>query len=293
MSLSPVKIVSLSIIRWGRWVAKVFRLENNPFVLFFYKQVLKGVVNKNSKQEKIKYWEHDFVLASDLSILPGLLNKTYEKHELDFVKNTLKPGQTFYDIGANFGLYAVLASQIVGPQGHVFAFEPAPETFKNLKTNTSALQNVSCFQCAVGSKDGTLDLYFDSRNPGCSSALAVTSGPSASVTQIKIDSYLLEKKVLPADFVKIDVEGFEWEVLQGMQLAISKNTVILCEFNPSFLKSVQKDPQAFLDFVKSRFEHVRFIEELSGQQRTINTELDLKGQIVSNLVLSGLKPAGP
>lgn len=232
------------------------------------------------------------LLASDLSILPGLLNKTYEKQELAYVQKTLQPGQIFYDIGANFGLYSVLASQTVGANGCVYAFEPAPETYKNLQKNTQSLKNIKAFPYAVGAENGTLQLHFDSNKPGCSSALTSLGQAATAVPVIKIDTFLQEGKIQPADFIKIDVEGYEYEVLQGLMSSVKPNTVILCEFNPSFLRHVGRNPQDFLDFVHSNFKSVHFIHELNGQLLPITKEQDLRGQIVSNLVLKEPSAAG-
>ena len=54
----------------------------------------------------------------------------YERFETDFVRRTLKPGQTFVDVGAHIGYYAALAAELVGPAGAVHAFEPCPELVK-------------------------------------------------------------------------------------------------------------------------------------------------------------------
>lgn len=276
--------LSLILISIGRVVAKKLHLEENPFVLFLHRIVLYLGFSRLQDEVRISLFDHGFILAKDLSLLPGLLNKTYEKFELEYVRDHLQTGQCFIDIGANFGLYSVLAANIVGPSGKVVAFEPVPKTFDFLRRNTLSLSQVLPVPCAVGDKEGPVHFYFNQDKPGCSSALA-QSNQSLTVSMVKLDDYLEHMKLPRPDFIKIDVEGFEYEVLQGIDKCLSPHTTIMCEFNPSFLSSVGRDPSDFLNYLKSRFGKVTFIVEQTGELKEIHSVEDLSGQIVSNLIV--------
>ena len=85
----------------------------------------------------------------------------FEAAELAFVEVFLRPGMTALDIGAHNGLYSLLASRRVGPQGRVISFEPSPRERKALRLNLALnwIRNVSVQGIAPGSEDGEADFY--------------------------------------------------------------------------------------------------------------------------------------
>lgn len=151
--------------------------------------------------------------------------KRYEEFNIDLLKENLKEGDVFVDIGAGVGYYSVVASRLVGLRGKVFAFDPAPECValfrKNIKINNC--QNVKFFQKAVSSKTGATDLYLYEDRAG-SNRLAdvfpfIKEGPKIQVETIKLDDFYKGK----IDFLKIDAEGSEFLALDGMKALLVKN----------------------------------------------------------------------
>src|SRR6266516_2742793 len=69
------------------------------------------------------------------------------------MKTYLRPGDTFWDIGANIGWFSLLASKIVGSNGKVFSFEPSPDVFNLLSANARGLNSIRAIQCGVGNAD--------------------------------------------------------------------------------------------------------------------------------------------
>jgi len=152
----------------------------------------------------------------------------WEPRTTKFLKDNLKPGQVFYDIGASVGYYTIMASNLVGNSGMVYAFEPFEENLEmlneNIKNNKS--DNVVVIPRAVSSKSGKLKLFSNGR-PGQNSVNKV--GNDYKIAEaISLDEFEIKDK---PDFIKIDVEGHELEVLKGMTkiLDTKKELVIIME----------------------------------------------------------------
>lgn len=161
----------------------------------------------------------------------------FELAERAFVSRFLRPGMTALDIGAHHGLYTLLASKLVGPNGRVFAFEPSTRERKALRLNVglNRSRNVVIEGLALGNEEGEGTLYVvDGHETGCNS-LRPPASPSAtspvSVRVSSLDQWLGTQKVKTVDFIKLDVEGGELSVLQGAQglLESPPRPVILLE----------------------------------------------------------------
>ena len=183
-----------------------------------------------------------YVYTRDRSITPWIiLGGTWE----DFVDGVLTalaaPGAVFLDVGANQGYYTVKIGGLVGPTGRVFAFEPHAKMYRFLTDNIelNALQpRVSAYQVAAGAAAGTAQLEVDDDYPGGARVLLASLNETApklvEVEVVKIDDAVPADLV--ADLVKIDVEGFEPLVCEGMQnlLQRSPNAAIVCEISVAF-----------------------------------------------------------
>jgi FkbM family methyltransferase len=140
---------------------------------------------------------------------------TYEEGIVQFMKKHLFPGDVFIDVGANIGWLSCIAAQLVKENGKVLAFEAHPETARLLRENIglNEFQNVVVFPVALGNTNGEMEL-FDSpeQNRGGASAVFPSEVIHIVPTQ-KLDDLLLDNMVPKA--LKIDVEGFEPEVIEG------------------------------------------------------------------------------
>lgn len=135
------------------------------------------------------------------------------------IQRILKAGDVVVDIGANIGYYTRMVSRIVGVDGSVLAVEPMPTAFRILQMNCADLSNVTLFNLALNNQVGEATFYV--RRNGDTSSLS--PDPNAKAVQVKmttLDDMLA--KYSKVDFIKIDVEGFELEVLYGSQKVISK-----------------------------------------------------------------------
>ena len=142
----------------------------------------------------------------------------------------LRPDDIVYDVGANVGIYTVLAANILGG-GEVIAFEPFPPNRRELERNL-ALNDSDAEVVDVALADETGEAAFTSpagREEGCGIASIHQDGSGEFfVERTPVDS-LVGDEVPPPDAVKIDVEGAELRVLEGMDDALSGVRCLLCE----------------------------------------------------------------
>jgi FkbM family methyltransferase len=148
------------------------------------------------------------------------------------LSRVLKDGDFFVDVGANVGYYTRFASRIVGPEGTVLAYEPNPTAFRLLRMNTEQLSNTTIFQKALSDQKGEAIFYI--RRHGEMSSLGADSG--ARPIRVDVSTLDAELAAYPrVDFIKIDVEGFEMEVLRGASETLSVHRpIVYFEFIQAF-----------------------------------------------------------
>ena len=137
----------------------------------------------------------------------------YEPQETLLVREILKPGMTFVDVGANWGYFTLLAAHLVGPQGTVVALEPDPRMFARLAANVSrnGYRNVTLHQFAAAAADDHLPLQaYDEAagNFGLSRLLpGSTDAGAVSVRTRPLDSVLDDLGLGLVDLLKMDSRG--------------------------------------------------------------------------------------
>jgi FkbM family methyltransferase len=158
----------------------------------------------------------------------------------------LKLGDTFYDIGAHVGFFTIIAARLVGHLGHVYAFEPSPENLTALQHNLqlNALSNVTVIPKAVSQRSGTEKLWL-AQCPGGHTLATIGQPPdlkgSIMVETVTIDELIAAGLVTPPQLVKIDVEGAELQVLQGMTHTIQTwKPILLYEVDDAVQASFQR-----------------------------------------------------
>ena len=136
-------------------------------------------------------------------------------------------GKNVYDVGANIGIFSIFFSSAVGVKGHVISFEPNPVCYQELINNLKAnnFSDTKTYQFALGKENYKDKLIYTPSHTGTGSInhkisqqILNMSEPAKSI-EIEVFSldYLIENRQFPIpDFIKIDVEGFEYDVLMGM-----------------------------------------------------------------------------
>lgn len=173
---------------------------------------------------------------------------SFEYRKQILFSKLIPEGAIVYDIGAHVGFYTLLASVLVGPRGRVFAFEPLPRNINYLKKHLTlnSFDNVTVIEAAVSDKDGygflieNIDSGFD----------RLAKEGTFKVKTISLDNSILRNEISPPDFIKIDAEGEELQILNGARETLIKyNPAIflathgLANYNQccAFLKSIGYD----------------------------------------------------
>jgi len=146
----------------------------------------------------------------------------FEWRERQFLNKYLKPGDIFIDIGANIGLFTLIASRRVGDKGKVYSFEPCSKTFQRLVKNVelNRMLNVKCFQTALSDHHGQIqmNMSLDGHDAWNSIAqpFAGRSFSTEMVMTVKWEDFVRENNLMGrVTLMKIDVEGWESHVLYG------------------------------------------------------------------------------
>lgn len=158
----------------------------------------------------------------------------YEERLTRMLLGVIGPGATFFDVGAHFGYYSLLASWIVGDEGRVVAFEPTPSSQKILGDNLGQLENAKVEPLAVWSGTGVREfrdfgVQYSAFNSFFDPRLEKGSSPSShllSVETTSIDAYV-ERTGTSPDVVKVDAESSEVEIVNGMAETLSARRPII------------------------------------------------------------------
>ena len=147
----------------------------------------------------------------------------YEKENFDFLKRNVKQGDTVLDIGAHIGLFSVIASKLSGISGKIYAFEPSGETFSLLQKTISinSISNIEPVHAAVGATPGEITFYVSQVKGDNSNSLVSYKTDRELIPETvkmhSVDSFVKEKNLTSIKFMKIDVEGAEYDALRGAE----------------------------------------------------------------------------
>ena len=182
--------------------------------------------------------------------------------ERRFFEQVVTPGQTVVDVGANQGIFTLLFSRLVGREGRVVALEPAPRLFAALDANCrlNGAANVERLQIAAGQQRAQGLLQCSRFNRGDNRLSGSPNGAFIPVEVVPLDDILPTEVV---SLVKIDVQGYELNVVKGMQAVVERARAIkvFFEYWPAGLGYAGSAPGELLEFFLAR----RFsLFELSG-----------------------------
>ena len=174
----------------------------------------------------------------------------YEPLTTQLVKDILRPGDAFVDIGANIGWFTLLAAPLVGDTGKVIAFEPEPANMAILKQNIAlnTLHNVELAATAVADRNETMTLYLCPTDRGSHALYRTDDGRSSiQVAAVRLDDYLGAFAGRIA-LIKMDIEGAEGQAVAGMQSLLKRNpgVKIIMEFSPLALNKCGTAPADLL-----------------------------------------------
>lgn len=177
-----------------------------------------------------------------------------DEKEMQAIGQFVKAGAVVADIGANFGAYTKILSEYAGAEGKVFSFEPIPDTFAALENNIVKNQytQTSAFNLGLSDEAGMVNMVIPDYAHGgqnfYEARIDRNSQKGVSIKTVTVDEFLLPQ-VSRMDFMKIDVEGHEPEVLKGsIQLLKKYSPVLLIEINDDFTQKGSTGKQV-VDFL--------------------------------------------
>ena len=200
-----------------------------------------------------------------------------------FLLTHVRPGMTVVDIGANQGLYTLLFSRCAGPTGCILAFEPDDALHAALEENIAynRVQNVQSYCVALGARDETLTLHRSLLNSGDNRlVLDGHKGNDSDSTRVRVERLDVMFAGRRIDFIKMDVQGWEMEVLRGMEALLddpcNAALTIYFEYWPQGLHDAGSNPLEPLTFLSEKgfaLFHIngqatRIIRDLNGFTRS-------------------------
>jgi len=231
----------------NRLLAFYLKLEFN--ILFYRKDYIFYRLTKN---RIIKLYKHSF--------LTKLILNDFEYEELAFVKQILQANDIVFDIGANIGIYSLLSSNYVGESGLVYAFEPVDSTYKKLLENIKANQiaNLLPYNIAVSDKSNEILTIYKNDNGYDVFDSMVTplldNAKEIKVSTVSLDDFITQQNVdvQSIKLIKIDVEGWEFNVLQGAKKLLEAHLPIafLVEFSKENVDSTSIKNKAVYDYMR-------------------------------------------
>ncbi len=192
------------------WMGKVVRLPLRLLPAAMKMPILQGPL-------KGKKW----IVGSSTH---GCWLGSYELDKQRLFEATVTRGSVVFDLGGNVGFYTLLASELVGPEGKVFVFEPVPRNLVFLKEHIrlNNCRNVTVIEAAVSDKGGTIS--FD-EGPGNSMG-HMAPGGSLQVRAIALDELVSSRGIPPPNYLKIDIEGAEMLALSGARSILKSHPAI-------------------------------------------------------------------
>jgi len=195
------------------------------------------------------------------SIATGMLETSVQ----EAMVRHLGTGGVLYDVGANLGFFSLLGARLAGPEGHVYAFEPAPENVQALRRHIglNRIENLAVREQAAAAESGRGRLQLvDDRSWSKLEGYGQHPGTErvVDVELVAIDELVASGELRPPSVVKIDVEGAELAVLEGMTATLERH-------QPAVICEVHGTHEAFAAFMRARgyrvvnLEGVRPIEQ--------------------------------
>jgi len=241
----------------------LLRLINNP-VYFYFRLVSKIKSIFSLPHIKVKKRINGILFEFNLDKSPFVTESflgNYEPKTVKVIKKILSSGDTFIDIGANIGYLSAIGSGFVGKTGAVHCFEPDPKYYQKLQKLPTMNPNYKIItkQYALGKTEGEAKMNIADLSKAGGNTLVsnfmkpTTIKENIQVTVKRLDNYIKEQQLKNIALIKIDVEGFEFPVLQGLEnffIETPLRPMILCEVTPNVYPLMEYQFKDLFDYMK-------------------------------------------
>ena len=213
---------------------------------------------------RISFGKRELLVRGRGTFFNTIVEGPYADPNIEVIRRYLPQGATLIDIGANIGLISL---GLANRAGRIYAIEPAAETYEFLKANTAACPNISVHKLLIGPNETSKTFLFNHPNPACSSSVPKEADFSAhpglvpeTYAAVSLDSFSAD--IGRVDFIKIDTEGAEIEILKsGAQTIARYHPVVMLEFNALALMNFGDiNPPHALAYIRTIFPHVYSVE---------------------------------
>jgi FkbM family methyltransferase len=233
----------------------VVYIYNDFFRLKPLRRMLHGLVKKFIPTSINLYGVTVLLNQNDAVVSGSLALGCYETRLLAYFAAEIKPGMFVVDVGANIGLYALVAAKLVGDSGVVLAVEPCDEniSFVRRSAELNGLQNVTLVQEAVGDKAGEAALFINNENLADHRIFQDGDRAYKTVMIRPLDAIVEAVSSRPVDIIKIDIQGAEDLAINGIRRVLLKNpsAKVFMEFWPWGITKAGGSPQRVLDGIQS------------------------------------------
>lgn len=197
-----------------------------------------------------------WVIDRDTVITPALRDRgTWEPEFGQVAGRYVRPGMTVVDVGANIGFATRTLAALLDTRGTLIAIEPEPLNFRVLCCNAADIAgdiDVHCVPAAASDENRELTLWLDDANLGDH---RTWSSPGATTRGIRVPSVRIDDLIddsLKVDFVKVDTQGSEQQVLEGMRRTLARwRPILYVEFWPFGIEGRGDDPAGVLRYYRS------------------------------------------
>jgi FkbM family methyltransferase len=273
--------------KFKRLLSKPFKyILATTYLKLLYPLTKKGIIRKT----KTFFNKEMYVVlpaGADIYLIGGKSHDS-EIRLAKFIIMNLGQGDTFIDVGAHFGYFTLLASKIVSKNGKVAAFEASKNTFSILKKNTDNIENIKRINKAISNINENLTFFefpvlyseynsFDIEQFKKEKWITKFQPAEITIKAITLDSYITSEKLRPK-IIKIDVEGAEFKVLQGLRnfLITDNDCCIVVEYlNPTRHNTEHRSAKSFI-------ENLGYSSYIIDKQGSLSSITDIDEYLVKN-----------
>jgi FkbM family methyltransferase len=215
------------------YTIRLYKMRNEMqrvprFLIYYFYKILMCKIKVHSENSVIVNDYKMKLIPNDEGISKEL--RVFHVHEpllTQIIKNEIKDGMTCVEVGCNIGYYALLESKLVGKNGKVIAIEPSPINFNCFKKNLelNKISNVEPFNFAVGNSNVMTNFFLSNISNWSKVIEKPLSNSDKNVIRIplkKLDTFYLEHNLTKIDFIRMDIEGYEFKAYEGMKEIIKK-----------------------------------------------------------------------
>lgn len=252
---------------------KILNLFRRIFKISFLEQFLRQKIEKkpNSFYSKLapnnyqykrgtfrEFTYNGVRLKADISDYIGYcLYFGFKDEALEKLIKLAQPGNVVLDIGTNIGSTLLQFAKKIGENGKVYGFEPDAQNYNAclVNINLNSLHNVEVFNIGLGDETGTFTLVVDTETNRGGNRISLSNENNKNNSKIhveRLDDWIKDKNLSRIDLIKIDVEGFELNVLKGAEETIKKHTpVLFIELDDNNLKAVGNSASELIKFLEN------------------------------------------